>query len=125
MAPGSPSPPSRSTWPGAPSMAVALLPALATALTVALLVLDAVELGASARGALALGLVYAVATPAAVYALQWFSEPLTAAAVLAAFYLLVREHAHSTTWRAFLAGVALAVAVATRLEALLFAPPLA
>ena len=52
--------------PEAPSMAVALLPALATALTAALLVLAAVELGASARGALALGLVYAVATPAAV-----------------------------------------------------------
>ena len=110
--------------PEVPSMAAALLPALATALTAALLVLAAVELGASARGALALGLVYAVTTPAAVYALQWFSEPLTAAAVLAAFYLLVRERARPTTWRALLAGAALAVAVATRVEALLFAPPL-
>jgi hypothetical protein len=110
--------------PEAPSMAASLLPTLATALTVTLLVLAATELGASARGALALGLVYAVATPAAIYALQWFSEPLTAVAVLAAFYLLVRERAYPTTWRALLAGAALAVAVATRLEALLFAPPL-
>src|SRR5438128_1155785 len=102
----------------------ALLPALATALTAALLALAAVELGASARGALALGLVYAVATPAAVYALQWFSEPLTALAVLAAVYLLVRDRARPTAWRAFLAGAALAVAVATRIEVLLFAPPL-
>src|SRR5947209_14527895 len=60
--------------PEAPSMAASLLPALATALTVALLVLAAVQLGASARGALALGIVYTAAPAAARPPLERFAD---------------------------------------------------
>jgi len=112
--------------PELPNMAASALPVLATAATTVLLVLCAVELGAAAWGALGLGLIYALATPAAVYATQWFSEPLTALAVLAVFYLLLRDRHdrdEPTVWRPLLAGVALGLAVATRVEALLFAPP--
>lgn len=110
--------------PELPLMAASLLPALATALTAALLVLGAVELGASLGGALALALVYAVATPAVVYATQWFSEPLAACLLLAAFYVLLRDRAAPTLWRPLLAGALLALLVATRLDAALFVPPL-
>ena len=110
--------------PELPVLAASLLPALATALAAALLLLAAVELGASVGGALALALVYAAATPAAVYATQWFSEPLVACALLAAVYMVLRDRAAPALWRPLLAGAALALAVATRLDALLFAPPL-
>jgi len=91
-----------------------------------LLVLCAVELGAAAWGALGLGLIYALATPAPVYATQWFSEPLTALLALAVFYLLLRDRRDRrspTVWRPLLAGVALGLAVATRVETVLFVPP--
>ena len=110
--------------PELPGLVSSLLPALAIAFTAALLVLAAVELGASLRGALLLGIVYAVASPAGVYATLWFSEPLTACATLAAVYLLLRDRDRLTLWRPLLAGVATALAVCTRLESLLFAPPL-
>ncbi len=110
--------------PELPGLVSSLLPALAIACTAALLVLAAVELGAAPRGALLLGIVYAVATPAGVYATLWFSEPLTACATLAAAYLLLRDRDRLTAWRPLLAGAATALAVCTRLESLLFAPPL-
>ncbi len=107
-----------------PGLVSSALPALAIACTAALLVLAAVELGATLRGALLLGIVYAVATPAGVYATLWFSEPLTACATLAAVYLLLRDQDRLTLWRPLLAGAATALAVCTRLESLLFVPPL-
>ncbi len=112
--------------PELPNMAASALPVLATAATTALLVLCAVELGAAVWGALGLGLIYALSTPAPVYAAQWFSEPLTALLVLAVFYLLLRDRRDRrgpTVWRPLLAGVALGLAVATRVETLLFVPP--
>jgi hypothetical protein len=111
--------------PELPLMLASFLPAIVTAITVILLVLTAVELGATPRGAVVLGLIYALATPAAVYAIQYFSEPLTGCMVLAAVYLLIRDRDRATLWRPLLAGVAFSFAVATRLETLLLAPPLA
>ncbi len=112
--------------PELPNMAASALPVLVTAATTALLVLCAVELGAAVWGALGLGLIYALATPAPVYATQWFSEPLTALLALAVFYLLLRDRRDRrgpTVWRPLLAGVALGLAVATRVETALFVPP--
>jgi 4-amino-4-deoxy-L-arabinose transferase-like glycosyltransferase len=110
--------------PELPIMAASLLPAIVTALTVELFFLTAIELGATAFGALALSVVYMLATPAVVYAAQWFSEPMTGCALMAAVYALLRERRSPSPWWPFLAGVALAVAVCTRLDALLFLPPL-
>ena len=110
--------------PELPSLLASFLPALITAITVSLLVLTAMELGAGPLGAVTLGLIYAVATPAAVYAIQYFSEPLTGCGLLAAVYLLIRDRSALTLWRPLLAGVAFSFAVATRLETLLLAPPL-
>ncbi len=108
--------------PEVPTLVASFLPALLTALTAVLLVLTAIELGASTRGALMLGLVYGLATPAAVYAVQWFSEPAAACALLAAVYAVIRDRAGPTVWRPLLAGLTLSIAAATRLDALLFAP---
>ena len=109
--------------PELPMMAASLLPALATALTSAMLVLAAFELGFGRRFALVLAVIYAVATPAAVYATQWFSEPVVACASVTAFWLLVRDRPKPTVWRPLLAGCALAIAAATRLDAVLLAVP--
>ena len=112
--------------PELPNMAASALPVLVTAATTALLVLCAVELGAAVWGALGLGLIYALTTPAPVYATQWFSEPLTALLALAVFYLLLRDRRDRrgpTVWRPLLAGVALGLAVATRVETVLFVLP--
>ncbi len=112
--------------PELPNMAASALPVLATVATTVLLALCAVELGAAVWGALGLGLIYALATPAPVYATQWFSEPLTALLVLAVFYLLLRDRRDRrgpAVWRPLLAGGALGLAVATRVETLLFVPP--
>ncbi len=122
LAPSSLAPPSFGSE--LPVMAASTLPAIAVALSAALLVLAALELGASLAGGLALALVYAVATPALVYATQWFSEPLTGCALLAAFYLLLRDRRVPTRWGPLVAGVATACAVATRSEALVLTPAL-
>jgi len=110
--------------PELPIMVSSLLPAIVTALTVELFFLTAIELGATARGAVVLSLVYLLATPTVVYAAQWFSEPLTACALLAAVYALLRDRRTPAPWWPILAGAALAAAVCTRLDALLFVPPL-
>ncbi len=110
--------------PELPIMVSSLLPAIVTALTVELFFLTALELGATARGAVVLSLIYLLATPAIVYAAQWFSEPLTACALLAAVYALLRDRRTPSPWWPILAGAALAIAVCTRLDALLFVPPL-
>ncbi len=107
-----------------PVMAASTLPAIAVALSAALLLLTALELGASLAGAIALALVYSVTTPALVYATQWFSEPLTGCALLAAFYLLLRDRRVPTWWGPLAAGVAMACAVATRSEVLVLTPTL-
>ncbi len=105
-----------------PVMAASTLPAIAVALSAALLLLTALELGASLGGAIALALVYSVATPALVYATQWFSEPLTGCVLLAAFYLLLRDRRLPTWWGPLAAGAATACAVATRSEVLVLMP---
>jgi len=110
--------------PELPIMASSLLPAIVTALTVELFFLTALELGATARGAVVLSLIYLLATPTVVYAAQWFSEPLTACALLAAVYALLRDRRAPAPWWPLLAGAAIAAAVCTRLDALLFVPPL-
>ncbi len=110
--------------PELPIMASSLLPAVVTALTVELFFLTALELGATALGALALSGVYLLATPAIVYAAQWFSEPLTVLGLLTAVYALLRDRHAPSPWWPILAGMALALAVCARLDALLFVPPL-
>lgn len=109
--------------PELPVMAASLLPAVATAVTAALLVLGAVALGAELCGAVGLALLYAFATPAAVYATQWFSEALTACAVMGAVCVVLWPGS-TASWRPLAAGCALGLAVATRLEMALLLPPL-
>lgn len=109
--------------PELPVMAASLLPAVATAVTAALLLVAAAALGAELRGAIGLALLYAFATPAAVYATQWFSEALTACAVMAAVCAVLWPGA-AASWRPLAAGCALGLAMATRLEAVLLLPPL-
>ncbi len=113
--------------PEAAIMAASTLTALATALTAMLVMLAAVALGATQRGAVVLSLIYAFCTPALVYATQWFSEPLTGCLVLASFYALLRARGVSLIKGQGLlrvAGVAMAATVATRPDALLLMPPL-
>src|SRR5262249_51270959 len=71
-----------------------------------------------------LSLIYLFATPAVVYATQWFSEALTSCALLVAFYLLLKERAGPRAWHLPASGAVLALAVVTRLDALLLVPPL-
>jgi len=67
-----------------------LLNAILTALTGALVFLCVLKLGYGDGPALATGLLYGLGTLAAVYSQSFFSEPLSALGLLAAFYFLLR-----------------------------------
>ncbi len=96
-----------------------LVNALATALTGGLLVLTATRSGYRLRTGIAAGLLYGGATFAWVYAKTMFSEPLVGLLwLLAVYYLLV----DITPRRAFLSGVALAVALSIRPASILVTP---
>ncbi len=91
-----------------------LTSAIVIALTGALVFLSARQLNFSRRVSLVTALLFGLATPAWVYARQIWSEPFGLATLFAAFYFLLRYRAAPNRRDAILAGVALGLAVATR-----------
>jgi hypothetical protein len=100
----------------------ALLNSLLTALTGVLLFLYVTQLEYGDGIALAAGLLYGLATLAAVYSQSFFSEPLSALSLLAAAYFLLRFRTSARTLDAMLAGAALGVAVLTRVANIIVVP---
>ncbi len=92
-----------------------LTSAVALALAGALVFLAARQLGFGRRTALAAALLFALATPAWVYAKQMWSEPFSLLTLWAAFYLLLHFRGVPSTRAALFAGTALGLAVATRI----------
>lgn len=109
--------------PGAGLMQVALLaPALATVLTAAMLYLALRRLKISAGVSVLLTLLFGLATPAWVYAKEFWSEPFAALTLFAAFYFLLRYRDTSATRDALVAGICLGLALAVRTTNILFVP---
>jgi hypothetical protein len=103
--------------------AVTGLGATATAWSAAMVSLLAVELGASARGGIALGLLFGTTTLAWAYAHYFWSEP-TATAILATGVLLaIRAARGQSAWLWAAAGSFLGLVVATRLAMVAVVPP--
>lgn len=93
-----------------------------TALTGVLLFLLAGRLYRSSGPALVATCTYALATMAWPYARFYFSEPLTAFCLLAAFYALFRFREEPAQRWLFISGCALGYAVLTRLSSLAVLP---
>jgi hypothetical protein len=103
---------------------VALLGAFVTAATVALLYRLARALGHGGRAALALAAIYGLATTAWPHGRTFFAEPLTALALLAAFYALrVGTEARRDGWLVA-AGLATAAACLVKPHAAIAVPVL-
>ncbi len=88
---------------------------LFTALTAVVLYLYVLRLGYSRATALALSLIYGVATLALPYTRTLFGEPVAALGTLFAFYALHKDQDAKHRWWAFLAGVGFSVSVWARL----------
>ena len=102
---------------------VMLTNVLITALTGALLVIVLLELGFGTAEGTVVALAYGLGTMAWPYAKTFFSAPLTTLSILAAFYWLVSMGRKSLPeLRALLAGLALGIAVSTRLSNLVLIP---
>ncbi len=109
--------------PAAGLMQVTLLaPAVATALTAALLYLAARRLKSSPVVSAILALLFGLATPAWVYAKEFWSEPFAALTLFAAFYFLLRYRETNETRDAVFAGVLLGLALTVRTTNVLFVP---
>jgi hypothetical protein len=107
--------------------AVALLPAILTALTLPLLASLARMLFASERVALALALTYGAATMAWLYATLTYTEPLLTLLVLSIVWLLVRAERTPIRSRRFalgMAGVLTGLAILTKYPAAIYVPAL-
>lgn len=100
----------------------ALSSALAVALTGAILVLAVRRLGFSRGTAVAAALLFGLATPAWVYAKEFWSEPFAALTLFAAFYFLVCFRAQGRTRDALFAGIWLGLALAVRTTNVLLVP---
>ncbi len=110
-------------FPFAGLMQVTLLtPALVMALTDALVYLAARRLNFSAMVGVSLALLFGLATPAWVYAKEFWSEPFAALTLFAAFYFLLRYRAEWNTRDALDAGILLGVAIAVRTTNVLLLP---
>jgi len=103
---------------------VLLLNPLAGAAAAMLVMLAAIELGASRRRALWVALLYAFGTPAWVYAKNFYSEPLAALGFGLASWGLVMLLVRQRTAGAFLAGAGIGLAVLVKSSALVAAPVL-
>ncbi|MBI2861256.1 MAG: phospholipid carrier-dependent glycosyltransferase [Chloroflexi bacterium] len=103
---------------------VLLFNVLITAATAVFVLLIALELGWSQRVAMAVALLYGLATPAWVYAKHYFSEPLSALTLLACACFAIAAKRRGSIWLALLAGVAGSVAVATKTINGLFLAPM-
>ena len=100
--------------------------AIVSALSVALLFALARRLGARSGLAIVAALIYALATPAWHYATTFFSEPLSAALLLAATiaWIDIARAEHPRAWSVAIAGLPLALMALVRLtNALLFPIP--
>lgn len=91
-----------------------LTSAIVIALTGALVFLAARRLRFSRGVSIATALLFGLATPAWVYAKQFWSEPYSLFTLFAAFFFLLRFRDDSNGRDALLAGIALGLAVATR-----------
>jgi hypothetical protein len=91
-----------------------LTSAIVIALTGALVFLTARRLKFSRGVSVVAALLFGLATPAWVYAKQFWSEPVSLFTLFAAFYFLLRFRNDSNRYDALLAGIALGLAVATR-----------
>lgn len=100
----------------------ALSSALAIALTGAFLFLAVRRLGFSRGTAAAAALLFGLATPAWVYAKEFWSEPFATLTLFAAFYFLVCYRAQRRTRDALFAGIWLGLALAVRTTNVLLIP---
>ena len=91
-----------------------LTSAMIIALAGAHVFLSARQLGFARDTSIVTALLFGLATPAWVYAKQFWSEPYALACLFAAFYFLQRFRAHHRTRDALLAAIALGLGVATR-----------
>lgn len=91
-----------------------LTSALAVALTAAMLYLSTRRLGYGASAAVIVALLFGLATPAWVYAKEFWSEPFAAMTLLAAFYFCLRYRNSGSVRDALWAGVLLGLAVTVR-----------
>ncbi len=91
-----------------------LTSAIAMALSGALVFLAARRLHYARGESVVAALLFGLATPAWVYARQFWSEPFSLLTLLAAFYLLLRYRQDLDTRDAALAALALGLAAATR-----------
>ena len=96
--------------------------ALVTALTGALLCALAIRLGWSRRVALALALLYGLATPAWAYTTTFFSEPTIGLCLFGSVASVLWSAGFPSSRTAFLTGCFLAAAVLTRLDSLFYVP---
>lgn len=96
--------------------------ALAVALTGALVYLTARRFAVSPSVSVLLALLFGVATPAWVYAKEFWSEPFAALTLFAAFYFLILYRAECKTRDALLAGICLGLALAIRTTNVLLVP---
>ena len=102
--------------------AASLLNAITTAVTGGLLFLLIRRLGFGERIALAVAILFGLATIAWVYAKYLFSEPLASLLLLTTAYLLVAFRQKGGNWRPALAGLLNGLAVATRANNLFLIP---
>ncbi|TAH50730.1 MAG: DUF2723 domain-containing protein [Chloroflexota bacterium] len=96
--------------------------AIAIALTGALVYLAARQLHFSAGVSVISALLFGLATPAWVYAKEFWSEPFAAMTLFAAFYFLLRYRVEWKTRDAVFAGILLGLAIAVRTTNVLLVP---
>jgi hypothetical protein len=96
--------------------------AIAVAVAGAFLYLAARRLRFSVAVAIATTLLFGLATPAWVYAKEFWSEPFALATLFAAFYFLLAYRAERGLPQAALAGIGLGLAIAIRTTNLLLLP---
>ncbi len=99
-----------------------LASAVAVALTGALLYLTARRLHFSTRVAVVVALLFGLATPAWVYAKEFWSEPFAAWMLCAAFYFSLRWRDERQMRDALCAGICLGLALAVRTTNVLVVP---
>lgn len=101
---------------------VSLLNAIVTAATSLLIFMFASRLGFSTLIALAVALIFGLATIASIYAKYLFSEPLAGLFLLAAAYMLLAYRQEGGWRHIFIAGLSAGLAVLTRANNLFLLP---
>jgi len=96
--------------------------AIAVAFACAFVYLAARRLNFSVAVALATTLLFGLATPAWVYAVEFWSEPFALATLVAAFYFLLAYRAERRLLHVVIAGIGLGLAIAVRTTNLILLP---